>query len=510
MKTYQFEWEDDDNSLENQNQEEDDREFKELLASSPSERGASDAYRLGDKVRALIVHMTDDGNDVMVELGVKGTATIGKDELRSSDGSLLYKVGDSIDAFIVSMKDDEILLSNSLSHKVLKEHAVDDAFAAKIPVKGKVLATNKGGFDVALLGKKAFCPISQMDISRIEDPNEYLGKEFDFLIQRVQGRNIVVSRSALLKRKAHELLANLEEGNELDGMVKEIRNFGAMLDIGGIIGVLHISEIGYGHVTDIHEVLKVGDNLRVKVIRIEQNGPQALPRISLSRKQVQTDPWSDLSTKIAVGDNLSAKVVRLTNFGAFVELFPGVDGLIHLSEMSWVKRVHNPADLLKLGDRIEVRVLELDLEKRRISLSIKSIDADPWQGMKAAFPEGSEHDVAVNALKGFGALVELREGVLGLVPRSSLFKAFGESYRRKASPPQKIRVKIVRVDVENRKVLLSPAQLEQDDEAQKDYLEFLKMSLNEADSNRPKKEAEGKMGSLGQALADSLKKKTKS
>lgn len=509
MKTYQFEWEDDDNSLENENQEDDNREFMELLANSPTERGASTTYRLGDKVRALIVHMSDDSNDVMVELGAKGTASISKDELRSNDGSLTYKVGDSIEAFIVSVKGDDIVLSNSLSHKVLKENAVDDAYAAKLPVKGKVQGTNKGGFDVVLLGKKAFCPISQMDMVRIEDPNEYVGKEFDFLIQKVQGRNIVVSRTVLLKRKAQELLSKLEEGTELDGVVKEIRNFGAMMDIGGVVGVLHISEIGYGHVTDIHEMMKVGDHFRVKIIRIEQNaGPQGQTRISLSRKQVQTDPWSDLSTKLSVGDTLSAKVVRLTNFGAFAELFPGVDGLIHLSEMSWVKRVHNPAELLKLGDRVEVRVLEIDVEKRRISLSIKSVDADPWQDVKASFPEGSEHDVVVNALKGFGALVELKEGVLGLVPRSSLFKAFGESYRRKASPPQKLRVKIVKVDQDARKVLLSPAQLEQDDEAQKDYLEFLKMSANEKETNRsPKIDTEGKMGSLGQALADSLKKK---
>ncbi len=509
MKKFEFNWEEDDSSFED-NKTDDNSEFQQLFDASVGKNGEGLHYRKGEKVKAMIVHLSDDGNDVMLELGVKDSGIISKQELLSPDGSFPYKVGDTIEAFVVAKRDGEILLSNSLSHKVLKESAIEDAYNARIPVKAKVIALNKGGFEVSVLGRKGFCPISQIDIVRVTDGNEYLGKEFDFLVQKVQGRDIVLSRAALLKRKAQEVLSTLKENEELDGIVKELRSFGAMVDIGGIVGMLHISEISYGRVNDVSDVLKVGERIRVKILKIEQPDPQALPRISLSRKQAQSDPWLDLGEKVQVGASYIGKVVRLTHFGAFVEIFPGVDGLIHLSEMSWLKRVHSPSELLSLGDNVDVRVLEIDPEKRRLSLSIKSVDADPWLKVAQDFKEGSEHEVPVNALKGFGALVELTEGVLGLVPRSSLFKAYGESYRRKASPPQKIRVKIIRVDKEHRKILLAPAGLDQDDEAQKDYEEYLKLSSNtkmEPSNSKEKSGSDIKMGTFGELLSHSLNKK---
>lgn len=505
MKKYEFNWEEDDSSFEDDKQA-DNSEFKQLFdATAGKDEGVR--YRKGEKVQAMIVHLSDDGNDVMLELGVKDSAVISKQELLSEDGSFPYKVGDTIEAFVVAKRDGEILLSNSLSHKVLKESAIEDAYASRIPVKGRVAGINKGGFEITVMGRKAFCPISQIDLARVTDGNEYLGKEFDFLVQKVQGRDIVVSRTALLKKKAQEVLSELNAGDERDGVVKELRPFGAMVDIGGVIGMLHISEISYGRVNDVSDVLNVGDRVRVKILKIEEQGPQAFPRVSLSSKQAQSDPWTEISEKVHVGGSYSGKVVRLTHFGAFVELFPGVDGLIHLSEMSWLKRVSNPSELLKLGDSVEVRVLEVDVDKRRLSLSIKSVDADPWLKVAKDFHEGSEHEVQVNSLKGFGALVELTEGVLGLVPRSSLHKAYGESFRRKASPPNKLKVKIVRIDQENRKILLSPAGLDQDDESQKDYEEFLKLSANKAESSSKEAVDTSRMGSFGELLADSLKRK---
>jgi small subunit ribosomal protein S1 len=504
VKKYDFNWEEDDSSFED-NKLDDNSEFKQLFDATAGKSDEGARYRKGEKVRAMIVHLSEDGNDVMLELGVKDSGIISKQELIKEDGSFPYKVGDSIEAFVVARRDGEILLSNSLSHKVMKESAIEDAYSSRIPVRGKVTAVNKGGFEVSILGRKAFCPISQIDLSRVTDGNEYINKEFDFLVQKMQGRDVVVSRAALLKIKAQEALAELKEGEEIDGIVKDLRDFGAMVDIGGVVGMLHISEISYGRVNNVSEVLSTGDRVRVKILKIEDKG-QSLPRISLSRKQAQSDPWLEVSEKIHVGDSYSGKVVRLTHFGAFVEIFPGVDGLIHVSEMSWLKRVSDPSELLKLGDQVEVRVLEIDSEKRRISLSIKSVDADPWLKVAKNFHEGSEHEVQVNALKGFGALVELTEGVLGLVPRSSLFKAYGESYRRKASPPQKLKVKIVRIDNQHRKILLSPAELGQDDESQQDYEEFLKLSANKVESSKDKTE-KGSLGSFGQLLADSMKKK---
>lgn len=507
MKKYEFNWEEEDSSFENDTAN-DDSEFRRLFDATAGKSDEGVRYRKGEKVRAMIVHLSDDGNDVMVEVGVKDSGIIPKQELLSEDGTFPYKVGDSIEAYVVSKKDAEILLSNSLSHKAMKESAIEDAYGSRIPVRGKVSAVNKGGFEISVLGRKAFCPISQIDLSRVNDPNAYIGKEFDFLITKMQGRDLVVSRSALLKRKAQEALAELKVGDEVDGVVKELRDFGAMVDIGGVIGMMHISEVSFGRISHVSEVLSSGDKVRVKILKIEQQDAQSLPRISLSRKQVQSDPWLEVSEKIKVGDSYTGKVVRLAQFGAFVELFPGVDGLIHLSEMSWLKRVHNPSELLKQGDRVEVRILEIDIEKRRISLSIKSLDADPWLKVSKNFKEGDDYEVQVSSLKNFGALVELTEGVLGLVPRSSLFKAYGESYRKKASPPQKLKVKILRIDQEHRKILLSPAELGQDDESQKDYEEFLKLSSIKPDSSSKEKSLEsGKMGSFGEVLAESMKKR---
>ncbi len=510
MKKIEVQWEDDDSSFDGSKDSEDESsEFSELLQTTQGHKAEGMKYPTGTKVRAMIVHISD-GNDVMLELGVKDSAVMSKQELLSADGEFHYKVGDSVDAFVIAKRDGEVLLSNSLSHKQMNESAIEEAYSSKIPVKGKVTGSNKGGFEVSVLGRKAFCPISQIDLARVTDVAPYIGKEFDFLIQRMGGRDLVVSRAALLKQNARDKLAQLEEGQEVDGTVKELRSFGAMVDIGGVVGMLHISELTYGHVNDVAEVLKVGDTLRVKILKIENQANQAFPRISLSRKQAQTDPWSDLSDRVEVGESYKGRVVRLTNFGAFVELFPGVDGLVHLSEMSWLKRVHNPSELLTLGDVVDVRVLEIDTEKRRLSLSIKSLEADPWRAVMDDFKEGSEHEVQVQSLKGFGALVELKDGILGLVPRTSLLKAFGESYRRKASPPQILKVKIVRVDAANRKILLSPAQLDQDDEAQKDYEEFLKLSGHKSNESSPKAPQESKgMGSFGQLLAASMKKQSR-
>lgn len=501
-KKINIEWEDEDFSFEDDKQE-DRSEFQNLFESDSVNSQEVTHYKVGDKVKAMIVHLPKEDGEVMLELGIKDSGSIPKQELLNEEGEFPYKLGDYVEAFIISKKDGEFLLSQSLSHKVTQENALEDAYRSQIPVKGKVQSENKGGYEVSIFGKKAFCPYSQMDLSRAQDSSIYLGKEFDFLIQKMGSRDLVVSRSAFLKRKAKEVLRELSEGQELDGLVKELRSFGAMVDLGGLVGMLHISEVSYGHLTAVSDVLSVGQKIRVKVLSIENQGGDSLARISLSRKQAQGDPWLEISEKIKVGESYQGKVVRLTNFGAFIEIFPGIDGLIHLSEMSWVKRVTSASQLLSLGDMVTVRVLELDTEKRRLSLSLRSLQEDPWLQVLANFKVGKECELKVQSLKSFGALVELVEGVTGLVPSSSLKKAFGDSFRRKASPPQSLRLKIARIDELHKKVLLTPVELDDVDESQKDYEEYLKQSSKKAD----KKESQSSMGSFGHLLAESMKKK---
>ncbi|MBI2602240.1 MAG: S1 RNA-binding domain-containing protein [Deltaproteobacteria bacterium] len=504
MKTYDIQWESEDTPFEDKKDQAEEETFEDLLASSTNEQPSGEDYRPGEKVRALIVQIPEQGSDIMLELGAKDSATIAKEELLSN-GQLNYKVGDSIEAFVVGRSDGELILSNSLTHKIIRQNALEHAYGAKLPVRGKVLAANKGGFEVSLLGRTAFCPISQIDNVRVNDPQVYLGKEFDFLVQRIAGRNVVVSRVALLKRQAKETLDKLEIGQEVDGVVRELRTFGAMVDIGSVIGLLPISEISYAHVKEVEAALRVGQNVHVKILSMEEQSYGA-PRIRLSAKQATIDPWTEVHLHVKLGESYRGNVVRLTNFGAFVELYPGLDGLIHVSEMSWVKRVNTPSELLSLGDSVDVRVLEVNPEKRRISLTMKALANDPWLDIKRDFAEESEHEVAIAALKSFGALAELKEGVQGLIPQSYLRKAFGDTFRKRASPPQTMRVKVKRVDSENRKILLYPVELDNADDAGKDYEEFLKLSEMKKQKDET---AEGSTGSFGELLRASLEKKFK-
>lgn len=502
VKTYDIQWENEDSPFEDEQIDSgDEASFEDLLASSGNQISGED-FRPGEKVRALIVQIPDQGNDIVLELGAKESATISKEELLK-DGVFSHKVGDSIEAFIVGKSHGEFVLSNSLTHKIIRQNALEQAYNAKLPVKGKVLAVNKGGFEVSLLGRTAFCPISQMDNVRVNDPQEYIGKEFDFIIQRVAGRSdLVVSRVALLRRQAKETLETLKVGEDIEGVVRELRPFGAMVDIGGVIGLLPISEISYAHVKEVEEVLNVGQSVHVKILGIEEQkfGP---PRIRLSAKQATTDPWTEVQTHVSVGESYRGKVVRLTHFGAFVQLRPGLDGLIHVSEMSWVKRVNNPSELLSLDDLVDVKVLEIDVEKRRIALTMKALANDPWANIASEFAENSEHDVSISALKSFGALAQLKDGVEGLIPQSYLRQAFGDSFRKKASPPHTLRVKVKRVDTEHRKILLYPVELDHADDASKDYQEFLKIS----ELKQQKVGDSAPMGSFGELLRATFEKK---
>lgn len=507
---YDVQWEDEDTGFEELESAAADKkqsEFEELFDESSVERNF---FRIGDSVTATVSSINSTSGDVLLDLGGKDTGVIGGDELKHEDGTSKVKIGDEVKAFIVSKSNGEIVLSQSMNHKVAKDHAIDTAIESKLPVKGKVTGHNKGGFQVQVLGKKAFCPISQISNQFVEEGTEkaFVGKEFDFLVTQKKGRELVVSRKALLQQQGAEVIEKLQEQIDekpvLDGTVTSVRDFGAMVDIGGVDGMVHISEISWSRVAHPSEAVSVGDRKKVKLLSIDTSGK--LPRISLSFKQAEQDPWTAAGEKYKENESYVGTVTRLMAFGAFVELEPGIEGLVHISELAWGKRINHPKEVVSEGDKLTVRILSVDTVSNKISLSNKQIDEDPWFEIEKKLPLGSHREATVESLKGFGAIAEVAPGITGLLPISTMKKAFGENYRKKASPPQTIEVKIANIDKDNRKVLLTLPNIETEDEDQGDFREYLK--VQKAKAEKAKKSIDSSVGSFGQLLQQAQNKKS--
>ncbi|MEZ4741779.1 MAG: S1 RNA-binding domain-containing protein [Bdellovibrionota bacterium] len=504
-------WEDDDGSFEAEfkasknTSGSGDEDFSNMLSSEVvrSTRG----FAVGDKVTGIICSLNGVAKDIAIELGGKLSAVIAREELCDSEGKLIYSEGDSITSFIVSKSGGEIILSNSMKQSAARENAIESAFVSKVPVRGKVEKVNKGGFDIKLMGKTAFCPISKIDLKFVDDGKKesYLGKEFDFIIEKLAGRDIVVSRRALLEVQQSAALEQLVEAMKkeviLDGVVEEIRDFGAIVSVNGVSGMVHISEVSHSRLEKVEEGVQVGQNIRVKVLSIEErNGKQ---RIALSIKQAGNDPWDTITERVSVDQSFVAKVKRLEVFGAFVEIEPGIEGLIHISEMSWFKRINHPKELLKVGDVVNVRVLAVDSNSRRISLTMKSIEDDPWIVAKRDLQEGLSLQVPIQSLKPFGVIVELRPGVTGVVPLKALKAAFGDSFRKKSAPGIMLDVVIAKIDFSERNIYLTLPNISDDDNGIDAYEDYLR-------KKREKKLEESKssdaLGSFGELLKQSLTK----
>lgn len=485
--------------------------FAALLASEGSGLDNSPHYQTGDEITGKVMAYGDNSVDVFVDVPGRYSAVIEKREI-IKDGKPEYLAGDSIKAYIVSKKDGVLQLSFSLGKAREAERDLELAAMNDIPVRGKVLKENKGGFDVQVFGKTAFCPVSQMDVSFVDVKALYVGKDFDFLIDKAdpKGRNIVVSRARLLRKQAagkiDELRAKLDDKPIVSGEVKEVKDFGAIVDLGGFTGFIHISELSYSRVENAKDLLQTGERVRARVIGIDDNGDRT--RISLSMKAIDDDPWQ--SPDLKEGDTLTARITKLQDFGAFAEVKPGLEGLIHVSEMSWVKRVRHPQELLTVGDEVSVRVLAVDTERKRISLTLKDIESNPWHGIEDKLAIGGVVTGQVEQLKGFGAIIGLIEGVSGLLPISTLKKAHGESYRKKCSPPQSIEVKVEAIDTEAKKVLLTLPHLEAEDQHHNDYKEYLASFKKDEDKKAESAAAAGapKKGSLGEILAAKLGSKS--
>jgi len=344
------------------------------MLDAPAEKARGAAVpKKGSRVTGTIVRISDDA--VFVDFGGREEGVLDPREIRDESGAVVKKVGDKVQATVTAVEGGVKLSAKAKAgRKAGNVPALLEASKAGLPVGGKVVGVNKGGLVVYAMGVRAFCPFSQIDRRFVENPESFVGRKLTFKISSMddKGKNVVLSRRVVLEEEAKEegarLRGTLEVGMELDGTVARLRPFGAFVDVGGVDGLVHVSEISHRRIKDPAEVLRVGQEVRVQVVRIEDlNGPKE--RISLSIKRLESDPWEDLASKLTAGQKISGKVVRLADFGAFIELAPGIDGLAHVSTLA-VERVEHPSDVVAKGDQVEAWVVSVEPASRRISLSL--------------------------------------------------------------------------------------------------------------------------------------------
>lgn len=358
----------------------DNEDFATLLGRFESGRAgaARREPEVGDKVRGTVVSIQ--GDSLFIDIGAKTEGVVDIEEFSDADGNLTVGLGDSIDS-VVSGRDEEsgtLLLGTRHARRLHGSEGLQQAFEQQLPVEGQVTGTTKGGIEVEISGVRAFCPASQVSDRYVEELDSLVGQRLAFRITRFEGgrhTNLVVSRRALLEEqqrvRAEETRAKLEVGAVLPGTVTTLKDFGAFVDLGGIEGMIHISELAFGHVRHPKEVLVEGQQVEVSVLRIEQSdNPEHPQRIALSLRALEKDPWQEAQRKFPVGSRVQGAVTRIQPFGAFVELAPGIDGLVHTSELGAGRRVNHPQEVVQVGERVDATVLGIDTEKRRIALSL--------------------------------------------------------------------------------------------------------------------------------------------
>jgi small subunit ribosomal protein S1 len=431
---------------------------KQLLTMIPGyDKPMAAPLEVGGKVTGKVIKITP--QNVFVEIGGKNEAVIESREMTREDGSLSVTVGDPIEAYVVSLKGG-VMLSTRLSSKAAAESSLSDminAMNARLPVEGKVTGVNKGGFNVKIMGQRAFCPVSHIDLKRVEDTSAYLNRVFSFVITRVteNGRNIVVSRLPLLEEEMGTVLdaitGNIASKTVLQGTISRIMPFGLFVDIGGFEGLVHISEVSWDRAEDLSTSFQTGQKVECLVLGVEKKEPLRQSRISLSLKQVLANPWTTVAQTFSVGQQVSGRITRLANFGAFVRLAPGVEGLIHVSEMSWEKKVRHPSDVVSEGQDVTVTILSIDDAKHEIGCSLKDLAADPWKDIESRFAPGSVVQGMVSQNTKFGYFVDLAQGITGLLPFGNIAADKKESI--KVGAP--LDVTIESIDTERRRVSLS-------------------------------------------------------
>ena len=359
--------------------------------------------------------------EVIVSIGGKSEGVINAAEFRYNPE---LKVGDKVEVFVESAEDKkgQLVLSHKKARALKSWDRVVEAYENEEIVKGFVKTRTKGGMIVDVFGIEAFLPGSQIDIKPIRDYDQFVNQTIDFKIVKInpEFRNVVVSHKALLEaeqeQKRTELIGKLEKGQVLEGEVKNITNYGVFVDLGGVDGLIHITDLSWGRINHPEEIVKIGD--KIKVVVLDFNEQQK--RIALGLKQLTPHPWDALDPNLKVGDKVKGKVILIADYGAFVEIEPGVEGLVHVSEMSWSTRLHSAQDFLKVGDEVEAQVLTLDREARKMSLGIKQLTPNPWDEIETKYPVGSKHTATVRNITSFGVFAQLEDSVEGLIHISDL------------------------------------------------------------------------------------------
>ena len=401
--------------------------------------------------------------EVVVNIGYKSDGIIPVSEFRYNPE---LKVGDQVEVYIESQEDKkgQLVLSHKKARASKSWERVNQALENKEVVKGYIKCRTKGGMIVDVFGIEAFLPGSQIDVKPIRDYDVFVGKTMEFQIVKInqEYKNVVVSHKALieaeLEAQKQEIISKLEKGQVLEGTVKNITPYGVFIDLGGVDGLIHITDLSWGRVSDPHEIVQLDQKLNVVILDFDEEKK----RIALGLKQLTPHPWDALDPNLKVGDKVKGKVVVMADYGAFVEIAPGVEGLIHVSEMSWSQHLRSAQDFLKVGDEVEAVILTLDRTDRKMSLGIKQLKEDPWKDIEVKYPVGSKHHAKVRNFTNFGVFVELEEGVDGLIHISDL------SWTKKIKHPSEftqigadIEVVVLEIDKDNRRLSLGHKPLEE-------------------------------------------------
>jgi len=370
----------------------------------------------GDVVEAPIVTITE--NFLIVNLGGKFDAYAEISEYSDEKGNLTLGVGDVLKGYVVDQNDQGYVVGKSLTKQHVDKQSIRDAYEKKIPVQGKVYSVTKGGFNVDILGARAFCPVSQISARPVDDSTVFIGQTLDFVVIECSEncRRLVVSHRQLAEQEAiekrQEVLSKLNEGDVVPGKVMRMTSFGAFIDIGGVEGLMHVSEISWQHVIKPQDVLKSGQELDVKILAIKGD------KVALSLKAMQENPFLQAMSEVKEGDEVDCRVLRLHSFGAFAELKPGVEGLIPVSEMSRSRNIGHPREVLKEGDYVRVQILRIDPDTQKISLSLKALQPDPWDDIAEIVKIEEPFEGTVESSTNFGVFVTISDGITGLLPRS--------------------------------------------------------------------------------------------
>ena len=401
--------------------------------------------------------------EVVVNIGYKSDGIIPMSEFRYNPD---LKVGDTVEVYIENQEDKkgQLVLSHRKARATRSWDRVNAALENEEIIKGYIKCRTKGGMIVDVFGIEAFLPGSQIDVKPIRDYDVFVGKTMEFKVVKInqEFKNVVVSHKALieaeLEQQKKEIIGKLEKGQVLEGTVKNITSYGVFIDLGGVDGLIHITDLSWGRVSDPKEVVELDQKLNVVILDFDDEKK----RIALGLKQLTPHPWDALDANLKVGDHVKGKVVVMADYGAFIEIAPGVEGLIHVSEMSWSQHLRSAQDFMKVGDEVEAVVLTLDREERKMSLGIKQLKSDPWETIEEKYPIGSKHTAKVRNFTNFGVFVEIEEGVDGLIHISDL------SWTKKVKHPSEftqigadIDVQVLEIDKENRRLSLGHKQLEE-------------------------------------------------